>query len=74
MKKIILLIIAVFFLTGCDAEYTLEISNEVKENTKIYTLKTDESKYGDSFLKDFLNFLLLFFLSSKYMTDLFLKV
>jgi len=55
MKKIILLIIAVFFLTGCDAEYTLEISNEVKENTKIYTLKTDESKYGDSFLKDFLN-------------------
>lgn len=55
MKKIILLIIAVFFLTGCDAEYTLEISNDVKENTKIYTLKTDESKYGDSFLKDFLN-------------------
>lgn len=42
MKKIILLVLSIFILTGCSAEYTLIYENNIfKENLKFMSLKSD---------------------------------
>lgn len=45
MKKLVLIVIFVFILTGCSSEYNLEISNsKIKENIKVEILDTDIPK------------------------------
>ena len=53
MKKVILLIICLVFLSGCDVDYNLVITgNSISENTKIFTNTNTNEKYGNRSLSD----------------------
>lgn len=48
MKKVLLIIVAIFVLSGCSANYNLEIYNkEYKENLVIKSLEADTTKMSD---------------------------